>query len=117
MKRLILAIALLSYGGLTGCGNPATVTTPPAPQSLDLRLARAFDDAQAALNQSRTLVAAHPAIKDPLNKIIATYNAAQDSYVAFHTTLKAGGTPDPGTLEAQIAQISADIATLVGQFK
>jgi hypothetical protein len=69
------------------------------------------------LNQARASAVTHPAMKDPLNKIITAYNTAQDAYLAFHNAIKAGGTPDPGTLEAQIAQISADIATLVGQFK
>lgn len=116
MKRLFLAVALLSPATFVSCGN-ATVQTPAPVQSADLRLARAFDDAQAALNQARGMVAAHPAMKEPLNKIIASYNAAQDAYLVFHNSVKQGGTPDPATLDAQIAQITADIAALVRLFQ
>src|SRR5882724_11438042 len=98
MRVLLLALYLSLPVAFVSCGNP-TAQTPAPVQSADLRLAKAFDDAQAALNQARSLAATHPAMHDPLNKIIASYNAAQDAYLVFHNSVKQGGNPDPASLD------------------
>ena len=117
MKRLILAWSLaLPVGLLTGC--PQATTTAPAPpkQSLDLTFARSLLDAQTAIEQAKGLVATTPALKDPLNRIIAAYNTAYDAYNVYRLNVMAGGSLDATALQAQITQLAAGVVQLRGMF-
>ncbi len=117
MKRFLLALALLSPAGLVSCGNATTQTPPPVKQSIDLQIARALLDAQTAIEQAKTLVATKPAIKDPLNKVIAGYNATLDLYTVYHRSVVAGSTPDATVLLSKVADMTAAVTSLMGLFK
>lgn len=115
MLRVIVFAAFLAFAGCGG-SNPATVSTPAAPQSIDLQMARDLLTAQTAIEQAKTLVPANPSIRDPLNKIIASYNAAESSYLIFHAAVANGGTADATIVQAQIVQLTANVAALVQLF-
>jgi hypothetical protein len=118
MKRLFLALALSTAPVLfVGCGNPSVQTPAPPKQSVDLTIARTLSDAQASIEQAKTLVPAHPALKDPLNDIIDKYNLAYRSYLVFHQAVTLGQSPDPVTLLANVQSLAANAAALVVTFK
>ncbi len=122
MKRSIRHAALLvalavSPIGLVGCGQPTISTPAPPKQSLDLTIARSLLDAQTAIEKAKGLVATTPALKDPLNRVIAGYNAAFDAYQLYHQAVIAGGTPDATALQAQIAALAGAVVQLRGMFQ
>jgi hypothetical protein len=110
MKYALIIIALL----LSSCAaqNPATIQT-----TTDLNFARTLLAAQTAIDQAKTLVATNPAIKTPLNQVIASYNTAESAYLLYHSAVVAGSSPDATALTAQIAQLSANIVALQGVIK
>lgn len=112
MKTLILSLGLLT---LVGCSvsNPTTTSTPSAPQSVDLTLARSLLAAQSSIEQATTLVVKYPSYKVTLNQIIAAYNTAESAYLVYHAALVAGTNPDPTVIQAQVLKVVQDAATLV----
>ena len=116
MKRLLLALALLSPVAFVACGN-ATVQTPAPPDSPDLKMAKSLLVAQTAIEQAKTLIPAHPTFKDQLNQVIAGYNLAETSYLAYHQALAAGNNPDPAAISAQIIEIMTKAQALVASIK
>ncbi len=118
MKRLILAIALCApVALLTGCPQATTTTPAPPKQSLDLTIARSLLDAQTAIEKAKGLVATTPALKDPLNRVIASYNGILAAYQIYHAAVASGGTPDVTALTAQLAQLQSGIIELRSAFK
>lgn len=105
VSMLLLAFMLL------GCG--AQVQSPAPPAGVDLVLAKSLADSQAAIEQAKTLAGSNPGIKDPLNKIIAAYNAAETAYLSYHSAVASGGNPDPAALQAQVSQLAQNIAALI----
>lgn len=117
MGRLILALALCLPVALVSCGTATTQTPAPVKPSTDLQIARALLDAQTAIEQAKTLVSAKSAIKEPLNKVIAGYNATLDLYLVYHQSVVAGGNPDATVILSKVAEMSAAVVALVGLFK
>lgn len=117
MEQLLLALVLIFPVALVSCGTATTQTPPATKPSIDLQAARALLDAQTAIEQAKTLVASKPAIKDPLNKVIAGYNSTLDLYMVYHAAVAQGGTPDASILLARVADLTAAVTGLVGLFK
>lgn len=118
MRRILLALALCTpVALLTGCPSPTTQSPAPVKPSLDLAIARALLDAQTAIEKAKGLVAGNPALKDPLNRVIAGYNAALDLYGVYHSAVVAGGNPDPSAIQAQIAQLTSAVLQIQGMFQ
>lgn len=91
---------------MTSCGQ-ATIQHPGAVNATDSNMYDALLTDQAAIEQAKTLVSQYPAIKDPLNKVIASFNTAQTSYKSVHAALVAN-TSDAST----VAKLQADITAL-----
>ncbi len=115
--RLLLALALCLPFALVSCATPTTSTPGATKPSIDLQAARALLDAQTAIEQAKTLVASKPAIKDPLNKVIAGYNSTLDLYTVYHASVAQGGAPDASVLLAKVGDLTAAVTGLVGLFK
>ncbi len=103
---------------LTLCGCPAaTAPTQPAPQSVDLTMAKSLLVAQTAIEQTKTLIPTHPTFKDQLNQVIAGYNLAEAAYLSFHVSLANGENPDPSAVQARILDIMQKAQALAGSIK
>lgn len=72
--------------------------------------------AQTAIEQAKELVTSNPGMKDPLNKIIATYNTAESAYITYHQAASQGSAPDATALTAQITQLLQNITALVNLY-
>lgn len=116
-RKLLLLFLILLPVTLISCGNPATVTTPAPPQSLDLTLAKSLLEAQTIIEQAKTLVATNPSLKEPINTAIAYYNTAERAYLAYHTAVASGSAPDATALQAQVAQLTTTTQQLKGAIK
>ncbi len=121
-----LGLALLILVALTGC--PATTpSTPPAPQSVDLTMAKSLlvvqtiieGDTKAVPQKTglRDLAVSHPTFKAQINQVIAGYNLAETSYLSFHADLASGKNPNPAAISAQIADILAKSQALIASIK
>ena len=109
MNRLIITLAVCI--SLTGCTSAPV--TPPAPtQSIDQQMAGWLLTAQTAIEGLQPLVATYPGLKDPLNRVIVSYNTVESAYLVYHAALAAGGTPDATVLATQIKQLSASVAAV-----
>lgn len=119
MKLFLLSIYIALPITFVGCASntPTTATTPAPPkQSVDQQMAAWLLTAQTAIEQAKTLVATNPGIKDPLNKIIASYNIAESGYLTYHQAVVAGTTPDATTLSASISQLVQNVSALVSLY-
>lgn len=96
--------------------SACSTTHPGAPNPFDSKAYDAIHVAQASIEEAKTQFASNPALKDPLNKAIASYNAAMDGYVSYHSAAVNGGRPDQTTLQAQITALTADVAALKDAF-
>lgn len=115
MQRFVFIAILI----LSSCGNPASVTTPPSPQPLDLTIAKTINDLRGSLIEAKNLYAQHPspAFQSALNKIIAGEQEAEATFQIYESSLRAGGTPDATTLANDTKRLLADTIALIGQFK
>jgi hypothetical protein len=123
MKRLLLAstgtVAFSLVLGLTACGGSAVQPSTPPPvtqQSVDHQLAGWLLTAQTAIEQAKSLVATNPGIKDPLNRIIASYNTAESGYLIYHQAVVSGASTDATALTAQINQLVQNVSALVALY-
>ena len=72
--------------------------------------------AQTAIEQAKSLVPANPGMRDPLNRIIAAYNAAESSYLVFHQAFIQGAMPDATALTVEITQLLQSVTSLVNLY-
>lgn len=100
----------------TGCAKSATTSHPGAVNAFDSNAYDALNSAQAAIEQAKTQLGSTPAAKGALNKVIASYNATMDAYVAYHKAAVAGGVPDQASLQAELTALITDVAALKTQF-
>lgn len=116
MKIFLLALSLFLAPSFTSCTR-SPVSSPSPVQSIDLTIARSLLDAQTIIEQAKVLVTEKPTLKDPLNKIITSYNSAQSAYLIFHQAIILGKNPDPTVLQTQIASLISEVTQLVGMLK
>lgn len=109
---LALALALAA-----SCASSGTAVHPGAANATDSQLYDSLISVQAAIEQAKVDFGSDPAAKPYLNKLIAGYNAAMDSYKSYHAAAVSGHPPDPATLQAQIAALVQDVAAVQAQFK
>lgn len=107
---LILATSVYE----TGCAKSATVSHPGAVNAFDSNTYDALRTAQAAIEQARTQVGTNAVLKAAVNKAIASYNAAEDAYVAYHKAAVAGTVPDTATLSQLLATLVGDVQAIKG---
>lgn len=98
----------------TGCAKSATVSHPGAVNQFDSSTYDSLRTAQAAIEQARTQVGTNPTLKTAVNKAIASYNAAEDAYVAYHKAAVLGAVPDTATLSQLLATLVGDIQAIKG---
>lgn len=114
MRQLKIASVVLALLVLAACpSNPKPQTLPPgALNQFDAASYTSLMGAQAVLNSVKADINNLPAAAKPaLNKAIASYNAANDAWQAYH----AGKTNDQAALTAAIAQATGDVTTLLTQ--
>lgn len=107
-KRLIPCFLLLVL--LVGCAHNV-VLRPGALNAFDQAAYESLMMAQSSITQAKALVPQFPAMKAPLNKVIAGYNEALAAYKAYH----AAGTGDTAALDKAIADVVAQTVALLGQ--
>ena len=112
--RKLAVFALMATLSLTllGCATstkPATLP-PGALNQFDLTSYESLMGAQAVVNSVKADIAQlPPAAKPALNKAIASYNAAEAAWQAYH----AGASNNQAALNAAITQVVADVAALI----
>ncbi len=124
LPRTLCALLILA---LVGCVSNVSTPTQPAPQSVDLTMAKSLLVIQTIIEGDpkavppttglRGLAATNPTFKTQINQVIAGYNLAETSYLSFHADLAAGKNPDPAAISAQIADILAKAQALVMSVK
>jgi hypothetical protein len=108
LRALALALAIsCGYVVTTSCGNPPSANTPPPVVSPSDKLGQDLYVLEQSIDAAKTNIASYPQFKAALNKVITTYNTANDAYQAYLKT-KAG---DLVGLQSQVAQALADIRT------
>jgi len=114
MRQLKLASVLVALLVLAACpNNPQPQTLPPGALSqFDATSYESLMGAQAVLNSVKAdLSKLPPEAKPALNKAIASYNAAEAAWQAFH----AGKSNDQAALTAALSQAVGDVAALLTQ--
>lgn len=126
MKKLQIACTLLALTMLVGCA--ANQPNKPLPKgaitqtdaSLYDSLVTARGVIDGACQPGTSVVTNNCALKPELapykaqvNAAIHSWNLAEGAYTTYHAALKNGGTPDPATVTATVAQAVADAAGIV----
>lgn len=105
MKFVAIILAL----GLIGCGTPtANTPSPVVTVSLVDKLGQDLYILEQSIDAAKTNIASFPQFKVALNKVITSYNVANDAYQAYIQTK----TGDFIGLQTQVAQALTDIHTL-----
>lgn len=122
LKIITAPLLVLSLGAFTAStislwGCASTTVHPGAANQADSQIYDALMSLQASIGQAKLDFGSDPKYKPALNRIIAGYNAAMDTYVSYHKLAASGGSPDPATLQAQVAALVKDIAALQAQAK
>ena len=114
-RSITLAVMVLVVAALIGCANqtkPATLP-PGALNTFDATSYESLMGAQAVLNSVKADIGKlPPEAKPALNKAIASYNAAEAAWQAYH----AAGGGNTAAVNAAITQAVADVAALVTAF-
>lgn len=116
MKKRSWLIASLAAVAILLCSCGTAATHPGSINKTDSQIYDTLISAQAAIEQAKAVVdPTSTAEKLAVNKAIAAYNLAMDSYIAYHKAAAAGVPPDPGDLLAQVQTLVADVAALRGK--
>ncbi len=106
-----LYVAAASLALLVACGNPPSASTPAPAVSASDKLGQDLYILEQSIDAAKQNIAQFPQFKAALNKVITSYNVANDSYQAYVKT-KSG---DIVGLQAQVAQALTDIRGLQAQ--
>lgn len=110
-RSIISALALALILFTASC---MTQLHPGAANKFDSTTYDALLSAQAAITNAKVQFGADASLKPIINKAIASYNLAENAYVAYHTAAVAGQVPDAAFLTMALSQLSMDIANLKG---
>lgn len=99
---------------LTSCASAPV--HPGAVNQTDSQIYDTLVSVQASIEAAKVEFGAEPAAKAPLNRLITSYNAAQDAYKSYHQLAVAGGSPDATTLQAMVTALVTDVAAVRAQF-
>jgi hypothetical protein len=117
---LLIGCALMGLS-VSSCSANAVFVAPAAcPGALnqfDCDTYQALVVAQAGINAAVQQFGSDAGAKTLINKAIASYNLAEDSYKAWHAAAAAGGVPDAATLTGLMEALAADLANLKAAFK
>lgn len=117
LRSSILVVALATgMISLVGCATNAAVSTPGAVNAFDSNTYQVLVAADAAIQQAKIDIAKYPQVKPALNRLITSYNTANDAYRAYHAAAVTGAAPDTAALAALIGALSGDLAGLKSAF-
>lgn len=112
MKK-IFGIFLISIC-LASCAKSVKVGHPGAVNAFDSNTYDALYTIGASIEKARELVTTKfPQFKTQFNTVNHSFTALEDSYKAYHIALTQGLSPASGDLSAQLAQVVADISSLL----
>lgn len=110
MRVLLSAVLFVLLLVPVGCSAP--VQHPGSVNLIDSQLYDTLLTLQSGIEEAKVQFAGNAAARAPLNKIIASYSAAQDAYKAWH----AAGAGDASALTLQINAVKSDLASLIQLF-
>jgi len=112
---LVIIVVTVPLGGCASSSSTAH-SHPGAANATDSQIYDTLVSIQASIEQAKADFGSLPAAKAPLNKIIASYNAAQDAYRSYHQLAMSGHAPDATNLTSQVFTLVNDLAALNAQF-
>lgn len=117
MKQFFL-LATFSLA-LSSCGSLKSVAPihPGAINTVDSSLYDSLLTAQTTIEGLKANIAQYPNLKQTLNRAIALYDAAEDSYKAYHKIIAAGGTADSTQITAQVNSLLLTVGSVTGEVK
>lgn len=105
-----LAVALV----VAACASGGV--RPGAANAIDSQVYGALLVAQAGIEEAKGLASTADEVL-AVNQVIATYNALEASYRLYHHVAITGGSPDTGTLVADVASLVARVGELMVRLK
>lgn len=106
--------------GVVGCATSSTSSSssihPGAANAIDSQIYDTLVSVQASIEQAKIDFGSNPAAKEPLNKIIVSYNTIQNAYKSYHQLAVAGHAPDATSLTLQVSTLVKNVAELQAQF-